>query len=157
MTDTVIEIQAPITTIVDSVTEQQVIDVKVVDSVLDILQSTGQVVIDNPSTQVVTNVESSIVNFNSLDTIVDIQNPATIITVQTGPKGDPGTSAAAFYYLHTQTISSAGWYINHNLGKIPNATILINDEAVSVPIHHIDENNIYIEFVTPQQGRAILS
>ena len=47
----------------------------------------------------------------------------TVIVTAPGPQGASGDTAAIFY-VHTQSISSAVWTINHNLGFNPTAVIL---------------------------------
>lgn len=91
------------------------------------------------------------------NTVVEVaEGETTVIEVDKGLKGDPGTSAA-FYYLHVQTVPSSGWLINHNLGSIPSVSVIIGDEEVDADVHHPDENSTYIEFPSPYTGKAVFS
>lgn len=63
----------------------------------------------------------------------------------------------AFYYEFEQTTPSGDWFINHNLGKQPNVSVIIDSEVVGVPVTHVDENNVYISFSTPKSGKVVCS
>jgi hypothetical protein len=47
----------------------------------------------------------------------------TVIVTAPGPQG-PSGSAGSVFYVHTQSVSSAVWTINHNLNGNPTAVVL---------------------------------
>lgn len=87
----------------------------------------------------------------SINIVVPVEGPR-------GPQGPPGGgSGSDFYYLHNQSLPSAGWDVVHGLGKFPNVSVLVSDEKVEVPVLYIDNNTVYIPFATPVTGKAICS
>lgn len=55
------------------------------------------------------------------DEVVKVQVTQPIIRVTApGPQGNP----AQVFYVHTQSVASAVWTINHNLGGQPTAVVL---------------------------------
>lgn len=55
------------------------------------------------------------------DEVVKVQVTQPIIRVTApGPQGNP----ADVFYVHTQSVASAVWTINHNLGGQPTAVVL---------------------------------
>ena len=64
-------------------------------------------------------VEPVIQNITVVDSI------ASINITSPGPQGQPGVfSPSDIFYVHTQSLSSATWTINHNLGGQPTAVVL---------------------------------
>jgi hypothetical protein len=74
-----------------------------------------------------------------------------------GVQGVQGIPGPIFYYKHIQSLASGDWTIVHNLGKIPNVSVILEGEVIGVPINHIDINTSYISFATPQVGEVIFS
>jgi hypothetical protein len=74
-----------------------------------------------------------------------------------GEQGIQGIPGPIFYYKHIQSLASGDWTIVHNLGKIPNVSVILEGEVIGVPINHIDINTSYISFATPQVGEVIFS
>jgi hypothetical protein len=60
------------------------------------------------------------------DDVIIVQPVTTTVVVTTpGPQGAPGEFAVGdVAYTHTQSVSSATWTINHNLGFNPVAVVL---------------------------------
>lgn len=75
-----------------------------------------------------------------------------------GPKGDKGDPGEDLNYLHTQSVASDEWTINHNLGKYPSVTVIdsAGDEVVG-EIEYIDTNNLKIKFAGGFSGKATLN
>jgi hypothetical protein len=74
------------------------------------------------------------------DDVIIVQPVTTTVVVTTpGPQGAPGVfSPGDVAYTHTQSVSSATWTINHNLGFNPVAVVLDSggtqcEGAVSYP------------------------
>lgn len=65
--------------------------------------------------------------------------------------------AEPLYYLHEELTPNGSWTIQHNLGVLPNISILIDDEVIAVPVLHSDINTAIVSFSTPQSGKAICS
>lgn len=67
-------------------------------------------------------------------------------------------SIANSSYIHTQSIASSEWNINHNLGLFPNVTIVDSSYIkIYADVEYIDDNNIRITFSEPLTGEAYLS
>jgi len=59
------------------------------------------------------------------------------------------------YYRFTQTIASTTWNINHNLNKYPSVVTRNNTGKIMVgEIQYIDENNVIVNFNSPNSGVA---
>ena len=92
--------------------------------------------------------------------VAKIKKPNTTVIVLpvAGPPGPPGSgSGGDFYYEHTQSIPSAGWNVTHNLGKLPNVSVIIAGETIGVAVQHVDTNTLYIPFAIPVTGKVICS
>lgn len=76
-----------------------------------------------------------------------------------GPQGEPGeVQFSDIAYVHTQSISSDTWTINHGLQFIPNITVV--DSAGSVvegDYSYPDENTVIAIFSGGFTGKAYLS
>lgn len=84
-----------------------------------------------------------------------VENPrAEIITVaQQGPSGAAG---AAEKFIHLQTVNSAEWIVNHNLGSKPMAEVLsVGGEAIIAEIQHITDNQLRVYLSAPMQGQVM--
>lgn len=64
-------------------------------------------------------------------------------------------------YKHVQTVPSSTWTINHNLGVMPAANILIEIDGVLqqviAAVHYVDKNNCTIQFSSNRVGMVVLS
>lgn len=112
---------------------------------------------EDSSTDIVVSLEET---RTEVDVSIDNQTqPIEVIFSEVGlvgPPGPPGASSA-FYYEHIQASPSGSWTIQHNLGKIPNISVIIDDETCGVPVRHIDENVAYISLSSPKTGKAVCS
>lgn len=61
-------------------------------------------------------------------------------------------------YLHTQSVVSDEWVINHNLNKYPSVTVIdsAGNEVIG-DVEHIDKNNLKIKFASGFTGKATLN
>ena len=77
---------------------------------------------------------------------------ATLVAVaKQGPAGPPGIGAAT--YIHTQASEASVWIVNHNLGRIPQATVLNTANAeVEAQIVHVSTAQLRVYFAVPQLG-----
>ena len=99
-------------------------------SVVYVETETTTVDVTNEITVVETVVEQTEVVVDNLQGPQGAQGPTgatgqTGATGPTGPKGD--TTAANVFYVHTQSIPSDTWTIDHNLGGNP--TAVVHDSA----------------------------
>lgn len=97
---------------------------------------------------------------NDNDTDVTVETSETIVVIETpGPQGPPGpTGGGSFYYLHTQGTPSTSWTVNHNLGAVPNVSVLVGGVTVSgVRIDHASNNQTVITLNIPSSGKAVFS
>lgn len=68
-------------------------------------------------------------------------------------------SSQAAVYQHTQSISSAVWTVNHNLGGKPSSIMILNTggQEIEADIIHTSDNQFVITFTTPQTGLVRVS
>lgn len=89
-----------------------------------------------------------------------VVDPAThaINVINAGPQGPPGVGGTASSYMHTQTIVSSSWVINHGLGFKPSVDTYDTDGSSieGHAIHHTD-NQVEVQLLTPHAGTARLS
>lgn len=73
-----------------------------------------------------------------------------------GPAGPSGGAAST--YEHTQSVSSASWVINHNLGYRPNVSVSdgAGNLVISNVVHH-SINQVELQFNSPITGSARLT
>lgn len=100
---------------------------------------------------------ASLTTWNEYGTQVSVNRyPSEEFTIQVvpylmgaqGPRGD-----AAEVFQHTQDIASSLWTVNHNKGYRPNATVYTAGWLeVSARIVHVSDNQLTVEFNTPQTG-----
>lgn len=62
------------------------------------------------------------------------------------------------HYTHTQSVASATWSINHNLGKFPSATMVLSTGQKGYgDVTYIDNNNLTITFAGAETGKAYIN
>lgn len=73
-----------------------------------------------------------------------------------GPQGLPGASGGTVY-LHTQSVASSTWTINHNIGR-PVVVTLFDEfgEVVFTDITHGTTNTATVTWSSPAIGSAIV-
>lgn len=61
-------------------------------------------------------------------------------------------------YVHTQSVASATWTVNHNLNKFPSVTIVdtANDE-VEGEVNHVSNTQLIIKFSAAISGKAFIN
>lgn len=68
------------------------------------------------------------------------------------------TQAVYSQYIHTQTVASDTWTIEHNLGEYPAVTAIDDDGYVMVAtIQYVDLNTVELTFTEAVTGKAILN
>jgi len=61
-------------------------------------------------------------------------------------------------YVHTQSVPSATWTINHNLGRKPSVTIVDSSEKVVFgDITYVTDNQLTVSFSAAFGGKAYLN
>ncbi|MGQ0622670.1 MAG: hypothetical protein ACT4QA_22650 [Panacagrimonas sp.] len=78
--------------------------------------------------------------------------------VYLGGQGPPGPAGVAETYLHTQSIASTAWTINHNRGAIPGSVTVysVGGMEVNADVIHTSNNQTSILFSSPYAGFARL-
>lgn len=76
-----------------------------------------------------------------------------------GPQGEPGENGlGSVTYVHTQSVASTSWTINHDLGKWPSVTVVDStNRLVFAMVEYIDENNLVVTVAAPFAGLAYLN
>lgn len=88
----------------------------------------------------------------------------TVLTELYGPKtnGTWGTGIslrqAELGYVHTQTVASATWTVNHNLEFVPNITVVDTGEnVIEGSYEYPSATQVILRFSSPFSGKAYLS
>jgi len=91
-------------------------------------------------------------------TILDITTVVVEVGVA-GPQGTAGATGAAGPSGVTQNFStpSSDWVFNHNLGYLPNITVIIGGAAGMAEVLSITTTSATIHFNSPQSGTAVAS
>lgn len=75
-----------------------------------------------------------------------------------GIQGPPGSGGGGARYVHTQGSAATTWTVNHNLGFLPQVTVLSpGGIEVEAQVTHTSANQAVITFNTAQTGQAIFS
>ena len=73
-----------------------------------------------------------------------------------GPPANGGAGAAS--YLHTQSVASATWTVNHNLGYRPAVSVLsVGGMLMLAEVQHTSVNQAVVYFDQPTSGQAACS
>lgn len=118
----------------------------------------GFVVFDKPEPVLVEETpEPELVVFTDpTETIAMDQHGEDVLVIYSGgPPGPPGPGSG--YYTHNQTIPASEWLIHHDLGWLPNISLLIGNEVVFASTSHISTTLARVEFPSPQTGKAVCS
>lgn len=129
------------------------------DSVLVLNPPVPYFVVSPPTPEIVqVSTPSTVIEVHNPPQIRVVPRPAKSINVVLPVQGPPGQDGQdGFYYEHDQILASAGWTVNHNLGKYPNVAVILGGETIGVAVQHLDVNTIYIPFAIPVTGKAICS
>ena len=59
-------------------------------------------------------------------------------------------------YVHTQSVASDTWTINHNFGRKPSSvrSVLLSGDTIHGVLEDVDANTVKIYFDTAYQGEA---
>ncbi len=72
-----------------------------------------------------------------------------------GPRGEPGDASVLEPLEFTQGSPSSNWVINHNLGRIPEVTVVSpGGVEVEAGVVHTSNNQAVVQFASPYSGRA---
>jgi len=76
-----------------------------------------------------------------------------------GIQGEPGRDGlGSVTYVHTQSVASTSWNINHDLGKFPSVTVVdSSNRLVFAMVEYLDENNLVVSVAAPFAGLAYLN
>jgi hypothetical protein len=91
-----------------------------------------------------------------LETLEIEQDALDVLTeaVQ-GPPGPPGENGIGSTFTHTQSVASAEWIINHNLGYRPSVTLYSTGGAeIEGEVVHLSNNQARAYFSAPVAGSA---
>ncbi len=60
--------------------------------------------------------------------------------------------------VYTFNVATTQWMITHNRNRVVNVTVIIDGEEVDADISHsLDGNVSYVNFGSPQLGKAVIS
>lgn len=92
------------------------------------------------------------------DVIVTVFQPSPVLVEvkQVGLQGPPGPAGVAGQYVHTQSVASPIWTVNHNTGRRPVVTILtVGGIEMFGQVVHVDSNQLQCLFDQAESGTAI--
>jgi hypothetical protein len=95
--------------------------------------------------------------------VVEVDSGAIVVEIGTsGPQGPAGQDGFAtvsdISHIHTQSVPSNQWLINHNLSFYPNITVVDSSgNVVEGSYTYQDENTIITSFSGAFSGKAYLS
>jgi hypothetical protein len=94
--------------------------------------------------------------------VVELESHAVVVEVGSsgpqGPKGDPGLSLIEISYVHTQSVPSDTWTIDHNLNFYPGITVVDSSgNVVEGSYTYQTQNTIIASFSGAFSGKAYLS
>lgn len=76
----------------------------------------------------------------------------------TGADGgaSPGTGDSS--HVHNQSVPSAEWTVDHNLGKWPSVSVVDSaNDLVEGEVKYINPNRVILNFSAPFTGRAFIN
>jgi len=94
---------------------------------------------------------------------VVVEKPTTVLELTApgpqgpaGPQGLPG-AAGGTVFIHNQTVASATWVINHNVGRKV-AVVLFDDDGnvIQSDIEHGTTNQATVTWSQPTTGSALV-
>jgi hypothetical protein len=104
--------------------------------------------------------ELTVIQRNEILTVVKSEND--LILQSPGPQGPRGIqglpgAAGGSAFIHEQTIASASWVINHNIGRLV-AVILFDDDGnvVQSDVEHGTINQATVTWSSPTTGSALV-
>ncbi len=90
----------------------------------------------------------------STQAIIEAPREELVITIVPYLKGDPGDAAAQF--VHTQSVASATWTVNHNKGVRPLVAVFSPGWVeIEASIVHTTLNQVVVSLNTAQTGFVV--
>lgn len=110
--------------------------------------TTLQVDTDDVTTVVVTSDVTNVTLAQDGDVTVLNASPATILA-----------PSAAYRYVHTQTVASQTWTVDHNLGSKPGGVSVVSnaDEIVYGDVAYTSANQLTVGFSAAFTGKVYIS
>lgn len=98
---------------------------------------------------------TSDVSIDETNYIVEVrEDVVSVITV--GLQGPPGASATT--YTHTQSVPSATWSIEHNLGRHPSVSVVDSaGNVIYANVTYTSDNALVVTFSAAFGGKAYLN
>lgn len=115
--------------------------------------SGGKVTVEIIENPVQVTVDNTNVNVDVVEQIVILELGIT------GPQGPMGEiQPETLGYIHTQSVASNTWTINHNLIFVPNITVVDSGgTVVEGSYDYPDNTTVVLSFSSPFSGKAYLS
>ena len=115
--------------------------------------SGGKVTVEIIENPVQVTVDNTNVNVDVVEQIVILELGIT------GPQGPMGEiQPETLGYIHTQSVASNTWTINHNLIFVPNITVVDSGGTVVEGSYDYPNNTtVVLSFSSPFSGKAYLS
>ena len=73
-----------------------------------------------------------------------------------GARGVPGPEGSVGGHQYEQSQPASVWTIQHNLGRKPSVTIVIDDSIAYASIEYETDDRVVIRFLVPKAGTAYL-
>ena len=111
------------------------------------------------STVTVTGDPQRVIVRDGSNQVVVAGDTYTVTVLAPGPQGPPGPAGpgGGSYYFHTQAAPSAGWIIDHDLGRPTHCTIFQSGEEVEADVVRNTDDQTTITFPAPTTGEALIS
>lgn len=84
--------------------------------------------------------------------------PRATIGVRAGSSQGPAGPSGSAGFVHTQSVASATWTINHNLGYRPSVSVYgLAGNVVLANVDHASDNVAIVTLASPMAGGARLT
>jgi len=135
---------------------------------VELVQPASTVEIAEPANVVEIGGATSDIEIVEQETAIELSNGSAIELVEqvvvlelgsTALQGPPGTGGGgSATYTHTQSVPSAAWTVNHNLGLFPSAVQVVDSGGTvwTGEIQHTNINSLVIRFGFAFSGTAYL-
>lgn len=124
---------------------------------LTVVREDRSITVARPQPERVVVVRSGRPVVQVVSTATGITGPAGPPGLQ-GPQGPPGPPGDGGYRWDSPATPATVWLINHNLGRRPSVqAFTTGGVAVGAVFHHINDNQVRIEFNAAQAGYALLT
>lgn len=116
---------------------------------------------NSPYDEVEAEIERTDVNYVTVrtTTVPGINEYIVLIAAAgEGIPGPPGPAGGDVTYVHTQTVLSNNWVINHNLGKYPSVSVVDSGNTEIIPdVRYTSLNQVSVIFGSATSGKAYLN